>query len=91
MRLRGLLQDQIDAVAANAKMTPKEKDIFKRLASNPNTVVPRAALRAEFPGRAPRTLDTYIKNIRRKLAESGYTGGAIRTEAGVGFSFAARD
>ncbi len=86
-----LPQDQIDALASKARMTPQEKAIFGRLASTPNTVVPRETLRAAVPGQAPRTLYTHIKNIRRKLSESGQHNWTIKTEAGVGYSFAAHE
>ena len=79
--------ERIEAVAKKAKMTSKETAIIKRLMLVPNIVVTREVLRNEIPGVAPRTLDTYIKNIRRKLAASGESVGGIETSPGVGFRF----
>ena len=70
-------------------MTRSEFLIFQTLASRPVRTwsrddIIRAALGDDYDG-FDRTVDTYVKNIRKKLAEPGHENGWIRTVYGFGY------
>ncbi len=72
-------------------VTKSEFLIFSTLASRPirtwsREEIIRAALGEDYEG-FDRTIDTYIKNLRKKLAEPGHENGWIRTVYGFGYSF----
>lgn len=59
--------------------------MFTQLAESLGRVVARQVLLKELQGNAPRTLDTYIRNMRKKLADAGVVEISIETEIGKGF------
>lgn len=70
-------------------VTRSEFLIFSTLASHPirtwsRDEIIRNALGDDFDG-FDRTVDTYIKNLRKKLAEPGHENGWIRTVYGFGY------
>ncbi len=72
-------------------MTKSEFLIFSTLASRPirtwsREEIIRAALGDDFDG-FDRTIDTYIKNLRKKLAEPEHENGWIKTIYGFGYRF----
>ena len=71
------------------QMTRSEFLIFATLSSRPVRTwsrddIIRAALGDDYDG-FDRTVDTYVKNIRKKLAEPGHENGWIRTVYGFGY------
>jgi len=86
-----LVYDNIETLAADIGMTRQERVVLARLARDTGRVVRREDLLHECPGIAPRTLDTHIKNIRRKLRSAGYSREIVVTEFGVGFLFTGLD
>jgi DNA-binding response OmpR family regulator len=66
-------------------LTPTEFDLLAFLARRPGVVFAREALLAEVwgytDGSGPRTVDSHVRSVRRKLGN-----GAIRTVHGVGYS-----
>lgn len=70
-------------------VTKSEFLIFSTLASHPirtwsREEIIRSALGEDYEG-FDRTIDTYIKNLRKKLAEPGHENGWIRTVYGFGY------
>ena len=70
-------------------VTRSEFLIFSTLASRPirtwsRDEIIRTALGEDYEG-FDRTVDTYIKNLRKKLAEPGHENGWIRTVYGFGY------
>lgn len=78
---------RISEIARTARLTQKEADIFGLIVEGRGDLVPRLRLLKELGGRAPRTLDTYIRNIRKKLTDAGFSDGVIQTSAGKGYAF----
>lgn len=72
---------------AELALTGTEFDILARLMAEPDRLAPRPALIAALWGaRSPvsdRTLDSHLRNLRRKLADAGCDG-AIETVHGQG-------
>lgn len=77
---------------AEVDLTAREKDILARLMARPDHVVPRPALVDQVYGTninvSDRTLDSHLRNLRRKLAEAGCAD-AIDTVHGVGIRMGA--
>ena len=73
------------------KLTPNEFVLLKVLMAQPNRVFTRGDLVQRVQGYAydgyERTIDTHIKNLRRKIAEQMPSGEVIRTVYGVGYRF----
>lgn len=72
-------------------VTKSEFLIFSTLVSRPvrtwsREEIIRSALGDDYDG-FDRTIDTYIKNLRKKLAESGHENGWIKTIYGFGYRF----
>ena len=72
-------------------VTKSEFLIFSTLASRPirtwsREEIIRSALGDDYDG-FDRTIDTYIKNLRKKLAEPGHENGWIKTVYGFGYRF----
>ena len=72
-------------------VTKSEFLIFSTLASRPirtwsRDEIIRTALGDDYDG-FDRTIDTYIKNLRKKLAEPGHENGWIKTVYGFGYRF----
>lgn len=70
-------------------VTKSEFLIFSTLASKPvrtwsREEIIRSALGDDYDG-FDRTIDTYIKNLRKKLAEQGHENGWIKTIYGFGY------
>ncbi|MBR1438788.1 MAG: response regulator transcription factor [Synergistaceae bacterium] len=73
------------------QVTKSEFLIFSTLASRPvrtwsREEIIRAALGDDYAG-FDRTIDTYVKNLRKKLAEPGHENGWIKTIYGFGYRF----
>lgn len=73
------------------QVTRSEFLIFATLVSHPVRTwsrddIIRAALGDDYSG-FDRTIDTYVKNLRRKLAEPGHENGWIKTVYGFGYRF----
>ncbi len=72
-------------------VTKSEFLIFSTLASRPirtwsRDEIIRNALGDDYDG-FDRTIDTYVKNLRKKLAEPGHENGWIKTIYGFGYRF----
>ena len=72
-------------------VTKSEFLIFSTLVSKPVRTwsredIIRAALGDDYDG-FDRTIDTYVKNLRKKLAEPGHENGWIKTVYGFGYRF----
>ena len=72
-------------------VTRSEFLIFSTLASRPirtwsREEIIRSALGEDYDG-FDRTIDTYVKNLRKKLAEPGHENGWIKTIYGFGYRF----
>ena len=72
-------------------VTKSEFLIFSTLASRPvrtwsREEIIRSALGDNYDG-FDRTIDTYVKNLRKKLAEPGHENGWIKTIYGFGYRF----
>ena len=76
---------RVERDGALVHLTPTEFDLLAFLARRPGVVFPRDALLAEVWGYAdgsgPRTVDSHVRSIRRKLGSD-----VIRTVHGVGYS-----
>ena len=71
------------------QVTKSEFLIFSTLASKPirtwsREEIIRSALGDDYDG-FDRTIDTYVKNLRKKLAEPGHENGWIKTIYGFGY------
>jgi len=63
-----------------------ELDIFTLLVKNSNQVIAREDLVAALSSiSSPRSLDNHIKNIRKKIGDSGSQSHYLKTEYGVGY------
>ena len=73
-------------------LTGREMDILSLLMRRPDTVAAPPALVDELYGRAvgvsDRTLDSHLRNLRRKLGEQGWSS-AIETVHGIGLRMGA--
>jgi len=72
-------------------VTKNEFLIFSTLVSKPirtwsREEIIRTALGEDYDG-FDRTIDTYVKNLRKKLAEPGHENGWIKTVYGFGYRF----
>jgi two-component system alkaline phosphatase synthesis response regulator PhoP len=77
------------------KLTPTEFNLLYALAEHPGRVLTRlelieSALGYSYEG-LERTMDSHIKNLRRKLGKAGEGAGAIETVFGVGYRLAPGD
>ncbi len=73
------------------QVTKSEFLIFSTLASKPvrtwsREEIIRNALGEDYDG-FDRTVDTYVKNLRKKLSEPGHENGFIKTVYGFGYRF----
>ncbi len=75
------------------KLTPTEFNLLRALAEHPGHALTRLELIELGLGYSyaglERTVDSHIKNLRRKLAEAGAEGELIETVFGVGYRLAA--
>jgi DNA-binding response OmpR family regulator len=67
-------------------LSGKEREIVDLLASAGGEVVPKVRVLSLLEGRAPRTLDTYLKQIRAKMRQAGLSADALKTHVGVGYA-----
>ena len=76
-------------------MTPTEFRLLALLAANPNRVFSRLQLVEQVQGYAfegyERTIDSHIKNLRRKLEDNPKEPRHIITVYGIGYKFAGED
>ncbi|HET9394222.1 MAG TPA: helix-turn-helix domain-containing protein [Candidatus Rubrimentiphilum sp.] len=68
-------------------LNAKESEIVSKLLAAGGEIVRREELLLVLAGRAPRTLDTYIKQIRAKMRGVGLSDRMLTTHAGTGYSF----
>ena len=68
-------------------LSKTEKSIVEILVSSEGQVVPRSRLLGILNGRSPRTLDTYVKQIRSKMRASGLDDKTLVTQIGIGYRF----
>jgi two-component system response regulator BaeR len=72
-------------------LTPNEFRLLHRLASQPGRVYPRSQLLELLQGDArastERTVDSHVKNLRRKLEQAGAGSERIRSVYGVGYCY----
>ena len=72
-------------------LTPLEFELLKVLVHNPGRVFTRLELLDRVQGDAyegyERTIDTHVKNLRRKLGDAGRNSRFIETVHGVGYRF----
>lgn len=75
---------------ARLDLTPVEFRLLEALASHPGEVFSRAALRERIYDEnhevSERTLDSHIRNLRRKLGEASPQRDLVRSIHGVGYS-----
>lgn len=86
-----LVQKTTDGDFEKVKLTPSEFDILFLMAGRPGRVWTRAELLdivkgLEYVGE-DRSVDTYIKRLRKKISPASNTDRFIRTHIGVGYSF----
>ena len=67
-------------------LTLKEAVLVNLLAAANGALIARDALLANLNGCAPRTLDTYAKQIRIKLRAAGLDPKSLKTHTGKGYS-----
>lgn len=76
-------------------LTPTELGLLRALAEHPGHTLTRLELIEKGLGYSyeglERTVDSHIKNLRRKIAEAGAEGDLIETVFGVGYRLAAEE
>jgi two-component system response regulator BaeR len=74
------------------KLSPVEFALLSRLAAQPGRVFSRdqlmSSIYSDYRIVSDRTVDTHVKNLRRKLAESGSGNDLIESVYGVGYRLA---
>ena len=80
---------QVEARGQPLQLTPTEFNLLQALAEHPGHALTRLELIEKGLGYSyeglERTVDSHIKNLRRKLQEAGATGELIETVFGVGY------
>jgi two-component system, OmpR family, response regulator BaeR len=80
---------RVELDGMNVDLTPVEFRLLETLASHPGRVFSRAGLMARIydDGRevSDRTLDSHVKNLRRKLADAAPSRELLHTVHGVGY------
>ena len=83
---------ELKADGRNIELTPTEFDLLAYLARHPGQVFTRLQLLREVQGYTydsfARTIDTHVKNLRRKIEEDPKSPRYILTVHGVGYRFA---
>jgi two-component system alkaline phosphatase synthesis response regulator PhoP len=86
-------QHQVRVKDQLVKLTPTEFSLLQALAEHPGHTLTRLELIEKGLGYSyeglERTVDSHIKNMRRKLAKAGVEGELIETVFGVGYRLAA--
>ena len=76
----------------SAELTPREFEVLHALARNPGKPVPRERLYREVWGyemhAGDRSVDVFVRKVRRKLGELAGDRSFIETHYGVGYRFA---
>ncbi len=67
-------------------LTPKEEALIKVLLDAVGSTVSRGQLHNVLGPVKPRTIDTYLKNIRSKMRATGIDPGIVVTHSGEGYS-----
>jgi two-component system alkaline phosphatase synthesis response regulator PhoP len=85
-------QHLVEVEGQSVKLTPSEFSLLRALAEHPGYTLTRQELIEKSLGYSyeglERTVDSHIKNLRRKLAKAGVTGELIETVFGVGYRLA---
>jgi two-component system alkaline phosphatase synthesis response regulator PhoP len=85
-------QHLVEVDGQAVRLTPSEFSLLQALAEHPGYTLTRQELIEKSLGYAyeglERTVDSHIKNLRRKLAGAGVTGELIETVFGVGYRLA---
>ena len=72
-------------------LTPVEYRLLRALVQRPEQVLARAqlldAMHLDFRDTSDRTVDSHVKNLRRKLAAAGPGADCIASVYGVGYRF----
>ncbi|MGB2984197.1 MAG: response regulator transcription factor [Candidatus Bipolaricaulia bacterium] len=83
---------ELKVAERNIELTPTEFDLLAYLARHPGQVFTRLQLLREVQGYTydsfARTIDTHVKNLRRKIEEDPKSPRHILTVHGVGYRFA---
>jgi two-component system alkaline phosphatase synthesis response regulator PhoP len=79
----------VEADGQPLHLTPTEFELLRVLAEHPDRALSRSelielALGYQYEG-LERTVDSHIKNLRRKLGDVGVSSGWLETEFGVGY------
>lgn len=86
-------QYRVELQGQALKLTPTEFSLLRALAEHPGHALTRLELIETGLGYSyeglERTVDSHIKNLRRKLAEAGAAGEMIETVFGVGYRLTA--
>jgi two-component system response regulator BaeR len=89
-----ILDENARSVVANSHelhLTPSEFDLLKVMIASPKQVFSRAELFKEIQGFEfegyERTIDSHIKNLRKKISEKLPNKDIIRTVYGVGYAY----
>jgi two-component system alkaline phosphatase synthesis response regulator PhoP len=96
IQVSGLLIDPdahvVEAAGQPVHLTPTEFGLLQALAEHPGHALTRLELIENGLGYSyeglERTVDSHIKNLRRKLSEAGLGGEVIETVFGVGYRLA---
>jgi two-component system alkaline phosphatase synthesis response regulator PhoP len=96
IQIRGLTIDldahQVQVGTQLVKLTPTEFSLLKALAEHPGHALTRLELIEKGLGYSydglERTVDSHIKNLRRKLTKAGIDADLIETVFGVGYRLA---
>ena len=85
-------QHQASLNGKNLKLSPVEFALLSRLVAQPGRVFSRdqlmSSIYSDYRIVSDRTVDTHVKNLRRKLAESGPDTDLIESVYGVGYRLA---
>jgi two-component system alkaline phosphatase synthesis response regulator PhoP len=83
---------QVQVGNQSVHLTPTELGLLQALAERPDHTLSRLEMMESGLGYSyegmDRTVDSHIKNLRRKLARAGATAGMIETVFGVGYRLA---
>lgn len=78
------MDELTEAIKRDIRLSKVESALFDRLAARPGGVVLRTELMAAIKGTSPRTINSHVMGIRRKM-EWHRVRGRIETVRGLGF------
>jgi len=88
-------QHQVEIGGQSLKLTPTEFSLLRALAEHPGHTLTRLELMEQSLGYSydglERTIDSHIKNLRRKLSETDASPDLIQTVFGIGYRLAVED